>query len=264
MTIEELPTWLSQAGMIARKSGEVLKRFLGKIEFVKEKEFPGDLATEADQKSEEEIVKWINELFPTHEILAEESAHKGIAGKSDYLWVCDPLDGTTNYTHMYPMFSVSIGLVYKGEPILGVVYNPLTDQLFEAAKGLGASMNGNRLRVSKIPDLSHSLLATGFAYDRNSTPDNNYTQFCKMTSLSQGVRRGGSAALDLAHVASGCLDGFWERGLKPWDMAAGIVIVQEAGGRISDYDLSSFKLNSGRILATNGLIHEAASKVICD
>jgi myo-inositol-1(or 4)-monophosphatase len=181
-----------------------------------------------------------------------------VAGSENrFLWAVDPLDGTTNFAHRYPAFAVSIGLLIDGEPAVGVVYEPLRDELFFAARGLGAFLNYRPIRVSATEGLAKSLLVTGFAYDRRETDDNNYAEFCHFTHLSQGVRRGGSASLDLAYVAAGRLDGYWERGLSPWDIAAGIVLVREAGGTVSAYDGSPFDIDSGRILASNGLLHTA-------
>jgi myo-inositol-1(or 4)-monophosphatase len=197
----------------------------------------------------------LQKTYPSHSILAEESGLHPME-ETDYAWVVDPLDGTTNYTHQYPMVSVSIGLRYKGKPIVGVIYNPIHQELFQAAEGLGATLNNKPIKVSNVDNLSHSLLATGFAYDRRDTIDNNYTEFCHITHLSQGVRRGGSAALDLAYVAAGRLDGYWERGLQPWDITAGIIIILEAGGKISSYEGESIIIDTGRILATNGVIHD--------
>jgi myo-inositol-1(or 4)-monophosphatase len=172
----------------------------------------------------------------------------------------DPLDGTTNYTHQFPMVSVSIGLVQNGKPIVGVVYNPILNEFFEGAEGCGARRNGEIISVSKISTLTRSLLVTGFPYNRNEITDNNYAQFIRMTQISHGVRRIGSAAIDLSYVACGRLDGYWEKGLKPWDMAAGVVLVQEAGGKISSCDSTPFDLSKYDLLATNGLIHEMLSK----
>jgi myo-inositol-1(or 4)-monophosphatase len=155
------------------------------------------------------------------------------------------------------MVAVSIGLIYRGTPIVGVVYNPILNELFQAARGQGATLNGTLIHVSKETALEKSLLATGFAYDRQRNPDTNYSEFCHITHISQGVRRAGAAALDLAYVGAGRLEGYWERGIKIWDMAAGVVIVEEAGGKVSDYDKGQLDLESGRILATNGIIHDA-------
>lgn len=254
----ELKEWLEIATEGARKGGEVLKKFWGNLHVIKEKNFPGDLVTEADQQSEGMIIEWISKHFPTHQILAEES---GLThSKSDYIWAIDPLDGTVNFAHQYPMVAVSIGLIYKHEPILGVIFNPILNELFQGAKGVGAFLNHSKIKSSSTKNLKDALLATGFAYDRRETTDNNYAEFSHFTHLTQGVRRGGAASLDLAYVACGRLDGYWERGLKPWDMAAGAIIVREAGGFISDYQLDPFQLESGRILATNGSLQNAMSQ----
>lgn len=178
------------------------------------------------------------------------------------MWAVDPLDGTTNYTHQMPMACISIALLYRGKPIVGVVYNPFIDELFEAVTGMGATLNGINISVSTVQEICKSLLATGFAYDRLETPDNNYAEFCFLTSQTQGVRRMGSAAIDLAYVAAGRIDGFWERGLNIWDIAAGTLLVEEAGGRISSYENTPLQMNSGRILASNGHIHETMSAML--
>ncbi len=245
--------YLDVACAAARSAGEVLMRYLGKLESVDEKS-PGNLVTAADRASEAVILAILKRHFPDHGILAEES---GLAGSGDesFLWAVDPLDGTTNFAHRYPAFTVSIGLLVEGVPTLGVVYEPVRDELFTAIRGLGAFRNGQPLQVSTVGELSRSLLVTGFAYDRCETEDNNYAEFCQFSHLSQGVRRGGSASLDLAYVAAGRLDGYWERGLSPWDLAAGVVLVSEAGGTVSAYDGTPFDLRSGRVLATNGLLH---------
>jgi myo-inositol-1(or 4)-monophosphatase len=212
-TVHLLSEWIDLAIQAAHQGGDILKKFWGNLREIKEKDFPGDLVTEADQLSEKAIIHSLSLHFPEHQILAEES---GISEqKSDFIWVIDPLDGTTNYAHQYPMVAVSIGLLYQREPILGVVYNPFTQELFHAAKGLGAHLNHHPIKVSRIINLNESLLATGFAYDRREVTDNNYAEFSHFTQLTQGVRRAGAASLDLAYVACGRLDGYWERGLKP-------------------------------------------------
>ena len=256
--IHLLPQWLGVARQAAQQGGAILKDLWGNLREIKEKDFPGDLVTEADRQSEQAILQCLSDHFPDHQFLAEES---GLSSRqSEFKWAIDPLDGTTNYAHQYPMVAVSIGLLHDNEPILGVVYNPITGELFQAAKGLGATLNHQPISVSHIAALKDSLLATGFAYDRRETQDDNYAEFCHFTHLAQGVRRAGAASLDLAYVACGRLDGYWERGLKPWDMAAGIVIVTEAGGHISDYKLGPLQLEKGRILATNGLLQIAMSR----
>jgi myo-inositol-1(or 4)-monophosphatase len=196
---------------------------------------------------------------PHHAILAEESGGAAL-GTSEFLWAIDPLDGTTNFAHQYPFFAVSIGLLINGIASVGVVYDPYHNHLFRAAKGLGATCDRCPIHVSATKELSRSLLVTGFAYDRRETIDNNYAEFCHFTHLTQGVRRGGSASIDLAYVAWGRLDGYWERGLSPWDLAAGVVLVEEAGGKVTAYDGGEFDLKSGRILATNGHLHDVMSQ----
>ena len=235
--------------------------FFGKLEDITEKGRPGDLITEADRASEETVLQVIHRHLPDHAILAEESGAQGNQD-AEYLWAIDPLDGTTNYAHQYPFFAVSVALLIHGQPQVGVVFNPLLQELFRAAKGLGATRNRRSIRVSQTRELANSLLVTGFAYDRRETSDNNYAEFCHLTHLTQGVRRGGSASVDLAYVACGKLDGYWERGLSPWDLAAGIVLVEEAGGKVTAYDGSPLVLKSGRILATNGHLHSALSDTL--
>jgi myo-inositol-1(or 4)-monophosphatase len=254
----QLQTFLDIATEAALAGGAVLQAYAGNLEEIREKGRPGDLVTEADKAAEESILAVINRHFPDHAILAEESGRLGDQ-TSEFLWAIDPLDGTTNYAHQYPFYSSSVGLLIKGIPSIGVIFDPFREDLFRAAKGLGATCNRRPIQVSQTTELSQSLLVTGFAYDRRETPDNNYAEFCHLTDLTQGVRRGGAASLDLAYVACGRLDGFWERGLSPWDIAAGVVIVEEAGGRVTAYDEGSFVIESGRILATNSHIHTALS-----
>jgi len=240
----------------AKRGGEVLQHYWGKLECIKEKEYPGNLVTEADHESEKIILEILSKHYPEYGIIAEES---GISKKdeSPYIWVVDPLDGTTNYTHQFPMVAISIALLYNLEPIVGVIYNPILQELFQGAAGLGGTLNGIPLAVSKTSSLSHSLLVTGFAYDRSVNNDNNYPEFCRLTQVSQGVRRMGSAALDLAYIAAGKFDGYWESGLQSWDIAAGTLLVREAKGLVTAHDGSSLNLFSGRILATNAIIHES-------
>ncbi|MCS6959256.1 MAG: inositol monophosphatase family protein [Pseudanabaenaceae cyanobacterium SKYGB_i_bin29] len=248
---------LDIATLAAMAGGQVLKKYWGKLRRIEEKA-PGDLVTVADHESETAILEVLNRYFPGHAILAEES---GIQGNKDsaILWVIDPLDGTTNFAHQYPMSSVSIGVLVEGVPTVGAIYDPFRDELFVGGLGLGAFVEyqGERcpIHVSNCRELKHSLLVTGFAYDRTRTIDNNYAEFCHFTHISHGVRRGGSAALDLAYIAAGRLDGYWERGLSPWDMAAGVALVRSAGGIVTAYDGSPYDLYSGRILAANPYLH---------
>jgi myo-inositol-1(or 4)-monophosphatase len=239
-------------------AGAILQAYWGNLEAVEEKGRPGDLVTIADKEAEAAILKVLRRHVPEHSILAEESGQLG-DNKSEYLWAIDPLDGTTNYAHQYPIAAVSVGLLISGTPQVGVIYNPFRDELFRAARGLGATRNRRPIQVSQTSELSKSLLVSGFAYDRRETSDNNYAEFCHLTHLTQGVRRSGSASLDLSDVACGRLDGYWERGLSPWDIAAGIVLVEEAGGKVTAYDGSPLVISSGRILATNGQLHDSLS-----
>lgn len=254
-----LQIFLDIATEAALAAGVILQDYLGKVEdATTEKGRPGDLVTAADKASEKVILEIINRHFPQHSILAEESGKQGNQA-SEYLWAIDPLDGTTNYAHQYPCFAVSIGLFIQGVPQVGVIYDPFHNELFRAAAGLGATRNRRPMKVSQTSELNKSLLTSGFAYDRRETSDNNYAEFCHLTHLTQGVRRGGSASLDLAYVACGRVDGYWERGIAPWDVAAGIILVQEAGGKVTAYDSGDFQIDSGRILATNGYIHNVLS-----
>ena len=258
----ELQSILEVATEAALAAGSILREYCGKLESVEEKGRAGDLVTAADKASEAAILDLIRRHFPNHAILAEESGRLEGAADTPYLWAIDPLDGTTNYAHQYPVAAVSIGLLVAGVPQLGVIYNPFRDELFRAARGLGATRNRQPIRVSETAELQRSLLVTGFAYDRRETADNNYAEFAAFTHLTQGVRRSGAAALDLADIACGRCDGYWERGLSPWDIVAGIVLVEEAGGRVTAYDGGTLQLESGRVLATNNRIHAAASGVL--
>ena len=252
--------FLDIATEAALAAGVVLQDYLGKLEdAITEKGRPGDLVTIADKASEQVILEILGRHFPQHSILAEESGKLGNQD-NEFLWAIDPLDGTTNYAHQYPCFAVSIGLLINGVPKVGVIYDPFRDELFRAAAGLGATRNRRPIRVSQTAELSKSLLVSGFAYDRRETADNNYAEFCHLTHLTQGVRRDGAAALDLAYVACGRVDGYWERGIAPWDVVAGIILVQEAGGNVTAYDGSPMKIESGRILATNGYLHNSLSQ----
>ena len=256
---EQLQRFLEVATEAALAAGEVLQSYWGNLAVIEEKGRPGDLVTEADKASEAEILAVLRRHLPNHGILAEESG-KIEAADSPYLWAIDPLDGTTNYAHQYPFYAVSIGLLIDGVPQVGVIFDPFHQDLFRAARGLGATCNRRPIQVSTTAELSRSLLVTGFAYDRRETVDNNYAEFCHLTHLTQGVRRAGAASIDLAYVACGRLEGYWERGLSPWDLAAGVIILEEAGGRVTAYDQNPFDIWSGRILATNGRIHQSVSE----
>ncbi|NIQ37822.1 MAG: inositol monophosphatase [Proteobacteria bacterium] len=237
---------------LAREAGMIQKKHLGLAKKVEHKGAV-DLVTQVDRMCEELITCRILERFPTHRIVAEESEHRVHQG-SPFKWYIDPLDGTTNYVHGYPCFSVSIGLEVDGQIVLGVVYDPIGDEIYHAIKGNGASLNGKKISVSRTQQLGQSLLATGFPYDIRESRD-NLEYFTRFALTSQGIRRDGSAALDLCYVATGRFDGFWEMKLRPWDLAAGVVIVKEAGGRVSDFENGPLRIDSGEVLATNGLIH---------
>jgi myo-inositol-1(or 4)-monophosphatase len=219
-----------------------------------------DLVTEADKMSEELILAAIGKSYPDHGILSEESAARN--EQSDMRWIIDPLDGTTNYAHGFPFFCVSIALEKDGKVVLGVVYDPVRDELFVAERDKGAYCNGLKMQVSSESDLSRSLLATGFPYDIRVSRDNNLNFFNAMAVKAQAVRRPGAAALDLSYLASGRLDGFWELKLKPWDTAAGCLLVTEAGGVISDMEGKPWNLFSPGLVAGNALIHAQMLSVI--
>jgi len=257
---DDLQLYLDIATEAVGAAGAVLKSYWGNLkEGDRTEKRPGDLVTIADQKAEAEVLAVLKRHCPSHSILAEESGVGGMAG-SKYLWAIDPLDGTTNFTHQYPFSAVSVGLIIDGVPSVGAIYDPFHDELYRAAIGLGATCDRSPIQVSTANELSQSLLVTGFAYDRTQTIDNNYAEFCHFTHITQGVRRGGAASIDLAYVACGRVDGYWERGLSIWDIAAGVVIVNEAGGKVTAYDGSPLDLKSGRILATNNLIHTQMSQ----
>jgi len=238
---------------LAHKAGALL---IKKSDQSIEVHYKGDinLVTEADKMSESLIIETIRRNFPDHGILSEESP--AILGESPMRWIIDPLDGTTNYAHGYPVFCVSIALEKDGAVILGVIYDPTRQDTFTAVRGEGAYWNGKRLAVSKTRDLTRSLLATGFPYDIRESKENNLNYFNLMAKEVQAIRRAGAAALDIAYVAAGRFDGFWELKLKPWDMAAGCLLVEEAGGKITDIFADPWNLLSHHILVSNGLIHE--------
>ncbi|MBI5249024.1 MAG: inositol monophosphatase [Desulfomonile tiedjei] len=213
-----------------------------------------DIVTDADTASENFIMAEIRREFPGHDILTEETLTETTGSK--WLWIVDPLDGTVNFSHGYPAFCVSIGFMENQELIAGVVRDPLRLESFSAVRSGGAFLNGDPMTVSKADGLSRSIIATGFPYDRAYSPINNVAEFCKVVTKVQGMRRGGSAALDLSYVACGRLDGFWELKLKPWDMAAGMLLVQEAGGTITDRHGKATSIHTDSIVATNSRLHE--------
>jgi myo-inositol-1(or 4)-monophosphatase len=236
----------------ARRAGALLLAGLDGDPVVELKS-PYEVVTAIDRASEELIVGALSRQFPDHAILAEEGG--GFERDSEYRWVIDPLDGTNNYAHRYPCFCVSIALVRGDQSILGVIYDPLRDELFTGQAGEGAWCNGRRLRVAATPTLASALVSTGFPYDYGANPANNRVQFDRIQASCQGVRRGGSAALDLAYVAAGRLDAHWELRLKPWDSAAAAIMVTEAGGTITDWRGGAWSPWSEDMIASNGRIH---------
>jgi myo-inositol-1(or 4)-monophosphatase len=254
---------------IARQAGALLRGFYTKGVAT---EYKGDvdLVTEADRASEKLIVEKLKAAFPSHGVYGEEGTRSGL--ESEYRWYVDPLDGTTNFAHGFPAFCVVLGLERRapglaasadGEMVAGVIYDPLRDEMFSASRGNGARLNGESIHVSRAGKLQESLIATGFpSHKRHASPNVHFYQ--QFTLRSHGVRRAGSAALDLAYVASGRLDGFWEFKLNPWDTSAGYLLVEEAGGKITHFDGSKFTLDSREVLATNGLIHAEMEGLFAD
>ncbi len=219
-----------------------------------------DLVTETDKKSEAAILARLRHYFPRHAIVAEETGASGADASAKYKWYVDPLDGTTNFAHGYPMFAVSIALLEDGEPLVGAIYNPVTREMFRAMRNEGAYRGDTRIRVSSVEKLAKSLLATGFpSHKRVQNPNIYY--YWEFTLRSHGVRRAGSAALDLCSVACGQFEGFWEFGLKPWDTAAGILLVCEAGGRVSDFASGPYHPGDRELLASNGLVHAEMQEI---
>lgn len=255
-----MDAYLDVAVSAARAAGDLQRRKVGTGVTVSHKGSV-DLVTDVDRESEAIIVAAIGERFPGHAILAEEGGAYHTAS-SPFRWIIDPLDGTTNYAHGFPWFAVSIALEVDGRVEMGVVYHPMMDELFTAVRGEGAFLNGRPLRVSENGSMRDALLATGFPYDRTPDNENNIDLFVAFTMASRGVRRAGAAALDLASVAAGRLDGFWECKLKPWDVAAGMLLVEEAGGWVTDYGGNPYSIYEHRIVASNGSIHPQMLSVI--
>ena len=238
---------------VARGAGEILRSNYGRKQSI---HYKGEinLVTDVDRRSEAYIMDRIMSAYPGHGILSEESSE--VLSSSPYRWIVDPLDGTTNYAHGYPCFCVSIAVERDGVLLAGAVFDPLLDELFAATPGGGAFRNGERISVSSTEKLRQSLLSTGFAYDVNTSTDNNFDYFREFVFTGQAIRRDGSAALDMCYLACGRFDGFWELALKPWDTAAGLLILNEAGGLATRLDGSPYDIHKPDILASNGRIHE--------
>ena len=254
-----MSTMLGIVEGIAREAGAVLMDGYGNVRQIQQKGVI-DLVTEFDKRSEEVIISSIEKEFPAHALLAEESGRNRTI--SEFQWVIDPLDGTTNFAHGIPIFSVSIGLLKNNAPILGVVYDPFRHEMFSAELGSGAFLNQRRISVSSQTDLGQAVISTGFPYDLRTNPRNNLAQFSQFQLRTQAVRHLGSAALDCAWTAMGRLDGYWEFGVKPWDVGAGALLVREAGGRVTSVDEAEDFLSSDSILVSNSLLHEQMLHVL--
>jgi myo-inositol-1(or 4)-monophosphatase len=252
---------LNFAQQTAREAGKILlEKFGRKLEFSDKSE--KNIVTEADLASERFILEQIHTHFPRHAVLAEETGAVVREEGFDYRWIIDPLDGTTNFAHSYPCFCVSIGLEKLDEGVVvGAIYDPTRDEMFAAEKGGGATLNGRKIRVSDVDEIVRALLVTGFPYDV-AKRERFIELFSRFVLNAQAVRRDGSAAIDLAYVACGRFDGFWEDGLNAWDTAAGSLIVAEAGGQMSHYDGSPFNPHQPQMLATNRLLHDAMLEIL--
>ncbi len=257
MWIKELNT----AKEAATTAGKILNRLFGQVRQITKKS-DIDLVTEADLQSEKKVIEIIRKTFPRDNILAEEAGEH--VHSSNRTWIIDPLDGTTNFVHGFPFFAISIGLEVDEESVMGVVLNPFMNELFEATKGAGAFLNSKSIRVSQTRTLKESLLATGFPYDIHERADDIMGRLKKMLVTTQGVRRPGAAALDMCYVAAGRLDGFWEQGLHPWDTAAGMVITEEAGGKLSTYQGEPYTPFQKSIVTSNQFIHDAMVELLRD
>ena len=251
---------LNVAVMAARRGGNSLIRSLPKLDKLKvERKGHNDFVSEADRDAEAAVIETIHKHYPDHAILAEES---GARGESDYVWIIDPLDGTTNFLHGFPVFSVSVALQHRGRTEHGVVYDPLRQELFTASRGSGAQLDGRRIRVSGGASLERALLGTGFPYRQSNKELEPYmAMLVSAIRNTAGIRRAGSAALDLCYVAAGRLDAFWETGLAPWDIAAGALIIREAGGIVSGMDGSENYLDTGHVLTGTPKIYSAVAKL---
>lgn len=238
----------------ARRAGDLITRSMDKLDALKvDEKGKNDYASEVDYLAEQEIIHVIKKAYPDHAILAEES---GLHGGGDYVWIVDPLDGTTNFLHGFPQFAVSIALRYKDNLEQAVVYDPLRQELFTASRGSGAMLNNRRIRVSNQVRLRGALLGTGFPFKKQQILDTYLAMFRSVFTDSAGIRRAGAAALDLAYVACGRLDGFWELGLREWDMAAGVLLIKEAGGIVTDLVNDDDYLRSGNVIAASPRLHQ--------
>ena len=255
-----MPSYLEISAEIAREAGALLATYFERrVAFELKGEH--DLVTEADRASERLVIERLRSHFPAHSIVAEEGG--GHTGSSDFCWYVDPLDGTTNFAHGFPMYNVTMALEQAGELVAGVVFDPTRNEMFAAERGSGAYLNNRRIRVSKAARVADSLVATGFP-SRKRHLNINVHFYYQLAMVTHGVRRAGSAALDLAYTACGRLDGFWEFGLNPWDMAAGILLIREAGGKCSDMKDGPASLRGPHLLADNGTIHEEMIRLFAE
>ncbi|MGP0075536.1 MAG: inositol monophosphatase family protein [Bryobacteraceae bacterium] len=256
-----MPSYLEISEAIAREAGALLHNYFERhIGFELKGEF--DLVTEADRASEKLVIERLQQHFPTHSIVAEESG--GLAGESaEYCWYVDPLDGTTNFAHGFPMYNVTLALEKAGEIVAGVIFDPERDEMFTCERGGGSQLNGVPIHVSHVPHVDDALVATGFP-SRKRHQNINVHFYYQLAMITHGVRRAGAAALDLAYVASGRLDAFWEFGLNPWDMAAGMLLITEAGGKCSDMHGAPARLRGPHLLADNGKVHEAVLEIFAE
>ena len=245
---------------ISKIAGEIIREGFGKNFSIEYKTNLSNLVTEIDKKSEETIINFVKKEFPTHSVLAEETgSHKA---SSEYLWVVDPLDGTSNFAHGFPIFSVSIGVQKNNETVCGVVYDVMNDIVYSSEKGSGAFRNEQKIFVSENDDIRKSMIVTGFPYNVAENPDHVFERFIAFLKTARAVRRLGSAAIDFCYVASGVFDGFWEVHLNPWDLCAGKLIVEEAGGLVTNFDGEVSDIYSKQILATNGKVHKGMINVL--
>lgn len=259
---ELLPAALRDAAIdFARASGAIVREGYGR-EHAPERKGRIDLVTEYDRRSEERLLGLVRERFPGHGILAEESGAHAPAATSRARWVLDPLDGTTNFAHNYPFFAVSVGVEVDGVMAAGAVYDPVRDEMFAAAHGSGATLNGRPIGVSGCARIEDALIVTGFPYDVREHPERHLPLFQDFLVRAQGIRRDGSAALNLCYLAMGRFDGFWEGSLSPWDVAAGSLIVREAGGVITDYAGAAFRLDGRQVCAAGAALHARLLEVI--
>jgi myo-inositol-1(or 4)-monophosphatase len=236
----------------ALAAGKILVKHFGKTLHIEEKKGAG-LVTNADLESQEKIVALLRKPFPDFGFLTEEAQPE--ASKSPGRWIIDPLDGTTNYVHGYPMFCISIAAEWQKQTVVGVIYHPILKEMYVAIRGKGSTLNGNRIRVSRTKQIKDSLLSTGFTYRKDDFLHAEMEAFKKLSDVARAVRRPGSAALDLAYTARGVFDGFWERGLSPWDVAAGALLVEEAGGKVTNFKGEPFHIQSEELIACNPILH---------